>query len=58
MSTREILKLCRNDKGDFEIYADGKLVETIPDANIFPALLPVKLWRHFNNIIAKRITKC
>ncbi|KKM27422.1 hypothetical protein LCGC14_1574960 [marine sediment metagenome] len=54
--SREILALKRREDGTFEIYADGKLVEEyIADENTWGALLPIKLWRHFNEIVERRI---
>jgi len=54
--SREILSLRRREDGVFEIYADGELVEEYEaNADTWGALLPIKLWRHFNNIVEKRI---
>ena len=54
--SREILALKRREDGIFEIYADGKLVEEYEASeDTWGALLPIKLWRHFNNIVEKRI---
>lgn len=54
--SREILALRRREDGIFEIYADGKLVEEYEaNEDTWAALLPIKLWRHFNNIIEKRV---
>ncbi|KKN72647.1 hypothetical protein LCGC14_0408890 [marine sediment metagenome] len=53
---REILALKRRADGIFEIYADGKLVEEYEiDEYTQGAVLPIKMWRHFNSIIEKRI---
>ncbi len=54
--SREILALKRRDDGIFEIYADGELVEKYEaNKDTWRALLPIKLWRHFNAIVEKRI---
>ena len=54
--SREILSLKRRENGIFEIYADGELVEEYKaNDDTWGALLPIKLWRHFNNIVEKRI---
>ena len=56
MKSREILALKRRADGIFEIYADGELVEEYEaNADTWGALLPIKLWRHFNGIVEKRI---
>ena len=53
---REILSLKRRGDGTFEIYADGELVEEYEaNEDTWGALLPIKLWRHFNYIVEKRI---
>lgn len=54
--SREILALKRREDGTFEIYADGELVEEYEaNADTWGALLPIKLWRHFNATVEKRI---
>jgi len=54
--SREILALKRREDGIFEIYADGELVEEYEaNKDTWGALLPIKLWRHFNNIVERRI---
>ena len=54
--SREILSLKRREDGIFEIYADGELVEEYEaDEDTWVALLPIKLWRHFNKILKRRV---
>jgi len=54
--SREILALKRREDGIFEIYADGKLVEEYEaKEDTWGALLPIKLWRHFNEIVERRV---
>ncbi len=55
MKEREILKLTRRENGKFCIYADGELLETYEaNRDTWYAMLPIKLWRTFNLIVAKR----
>ncbi len=55
-SSREILSLRRAQDGKFEFWEDGKLVEVYEaDTETWHALLPIKLWRHFNKIVENRI---
>lgn len=54
--SREILSLKRREDGVFEIYADGELVgEYEANEDTWGALLPIKLWRHFNKIVERRV---
>lgn len=54
--SREILSLKRREDGIFEIYADGELVDTYEaNEDTWGALLPIKLWRHFNKIVERRV---
>ena len=53
---REILKLARFDDGKFGFYADGELVEIYEaDPDSWHAIIPIKMWRHFNSIVDKRV---
>lgn len=53
---REILKLTRKEDGTFCIYEDGELAGSYnPAPDTFHIELPCKMWRHFNNILNKRL---
>ena len=54
--SREILSLKRREDGIFEFYEDGELTEEYDaQSDTWNGIIPVKMWRHFNHIIDKRI---